>query len=305
MMRVLIATDGSAGAETALRLAASIGWPDDSTIRLVTVVESPMMLYALPFAPALPSHVDQLEADLAANAERTLEEASGVLAAAGRSVERQVLRGRPGSAIVDEAATWGADLVLLGSRGHGAIASMVLGSVSAEVVDHAPCPVLVARRPALTRVLFGHDGSEFASAAEEALGSWPIFERTAIDVVSVAQVDAPWRTGIAPTIYAEAIEWQHEATAASTVEHTRLAEESAHRLNQAGRRASALVLVGEPAAILVRVAEERQADLIVVGTHGRTGFTLVLLGSVARNVMQHATCSVMVVRSRGAQPAAG
>src|SRR3990172_6753722 len=63
----------------------------------------------------------------------------------GRSVQSAVIRGRAATAIVEEARRFGADLVIVGSRGHGALEEMLLGSVSAEGVDHAPCPVLEIR----------------------------------------------------------------------------------------------------------------------------------------------------------------
>lgn len=302
-MRILLASDGSAPAEVAQQLAASIRWPQGSTIRIVTAVSPPIGLYTLPLAatPALPADVNRLEADLAAAGEQVLEEAARAVATGGQMVERSLLRGRAGSAIVDEAAAWGADVVIIGSRGHGAISSMLLGSVSAEVVDHAPCPVLVARRPQMTRVVLGHDGSEFAMAAEDILRRWPIFDSVAIEVVSVVHVSAPWHTGIAPTVYAEAIEAHHQATQISASEHAQIAQASAQRLSEANLRASGVAVKGEPAATLIGYADEHQADLLLLGTHGRTGVSRALLGSVARNVMQHATSSVMVVRSRRAE----
>jgi nucleotide-binding universal stress UspA family protein len=86
-------------------------------------------------------------------------------------------------------------------------------------------------------------------------------------------------------------------------DYTEIAESAAGRLRQAGLRASALAAQGDPAATIISIAEKSQADLIVLGTHGRTGLRRVLLGSVARNVMLHAHCSVLVVRSGIAHPA--
>jgi nucleotide-binding universal stress UspA family protein len=296
-MRVLLATDGSPQAQTSEDLIADLDWPDETTFRVLTVIEPFAALYGAPWAPALPSHVDRLEAELVANGESIMEATSRAIARTGHEIERRLVRGRPASSIVDEAAEWPADLLVMGSRGHGAIAAMLLGSVSAEVVDHAPCPVLIARRSTLTRVVLGHDGSTYAVAAEQLLARWPIFERVAIEVASVAQVGAPWRSGTAPSVYGEAAEAHHQSAEMSTAEHARIAEESVRRLQEAGRRASAVVVAGDPAASLVRVADDHHADLVVVGTHGRTGFTRVLLGSVARNVMQHSAASVLIVRS--------
>ncbi len=212
-------------------------------------------------------------------------------------MKSEVLAGRPGSVIVDEAHAFAADLVIVGSRGHGSLSSLVLGSVSAEVVDHAPCPVLVARQPSITRAVFGTDGSPAAVFAEAILTDWPIFEGVPIRVVSVTDVTLPWSTGIAPTMHQRVVETHAAQLEQAKAEHGRIAEETAARLGQEGRSAEANVRTGDSAAQVVAAAEEWGADLIVVGSRGRTGLARVLLGSVARNVVHGSTASVLVVRS--------
>ena len=80
-----------------------------------------------------------------------------------------------------------ADLVVVGSRGHGLIATMVLGSTASEVVDHAPCPVLVARSGSLGSIAFADDGSASARAAEALITTWPIFAHRHVEVLTVAE----------------------------------------------------------------------------------------------------------------------
>jgi nucleotide-binding universal stress UspA family protein len=72
---------------------------------------------------------------------------------------------------------------------------------------------------------------------------------------------------------------------------------AAHRLRDAGLDAEPEIRVGDPAHEIIAVARARQAGVIIVGTRGQTGLRRLLLGSVARNVLLHAPCSVMVVRS--------
>jgi nucleotide-binding universal stress UspA family protein len=179
---------------------------------------------------------------------------------------------------------------------------MVLGSVSAEVADHAPCPVLVARLPRLTRVILATDGSPYARAAEQMLASWPIFARAAIEATSVAEAGMPWTSGLALSAYAPNTEDYAQTGRQIIDDHRQVAEAAAERLRAAGRRAVGRVTQGDAAHELIRIAEDAQADLIALGTHGRTGLTRLIVGSVARNVMLHAHCSVLVVR--GARPAA-
>jgi nucleotide-binding universal stress UspA family protein len=77
-----------------------------------------------------------------------------------------------------------------------------------------------------------------------------------------------------------------------------MAREMAQRLSHAGFEAVAHHPEGEPATQIVRLAEAHAADLVVVGTHGRTGLTRLLMGSVARNVLLHAACSVLVAHEK-------
>jgi nucleotide-binding universal stress UspA family protein len=293
-MQVLIAFDSSAGAEQALALAGAIRWPGGSTLRVVTVIEPPV-LYMGPQLGGGSIPPPQIDEDLTAYAREHVSEAADKLRSEGRTVEGVVLHGRPATALVEEATRSGADMVICGSRGHGQISSLLLGSVSAEVVDHAPCPVLVARNASIGRIVFATDGSEASAAAEAILTTWPIFEGMPVEVVSVADVVEPWHTGIAPTMHAQVLEAHAKDLADAKAEHARLAEETVARLHAAGREASADVRTGDAAGEIIAATEEASADLVVIGSRGRTGLARVLLGSVARNVLHGSAASVVVV----------
>ena len=172
----------------------------------------------------------------------------------------ELARDRPASGLVDQAREFSADLVIVGSRGHGPITSLLLGSVSSEVVDHAHCPVLVARRATLQRVVFATDGSESADAAEEVLARWPIFAGLPIRVVSVADVVRPWTTGVAPTMYTQALDAYAKDLAHAEAEHLAIAKASAKRLAEAGRRTDAEMRTGDAAAEIIAVAQAWGAD---------------------------------------------
>jgi nucleotide-binding universal stress UspA family protein len=301
-MRVLLATDGSESADVARDLLANIDWPSGSSIRVATAIESAGALFGMPWSMPTTPRVDRYEEDLARQAEIVLEATARGLSRTGIVAQRALVRGRPGVAIAQEAADWQADLIVVGSRGHGAIATMLLGSVSAEIVDHAPCPVLVARSRTISRVVLGHDGSDYARMAEGLLTEWPIFARCAIEVTSVAQSPQAWYSGLAPAMAPESAEFYRQGAAESVREHEAIAAQAAHRLIEAGLRAGSTVSDGSPAAELIRVAVDRQADLVMLGTHGRTGLGRLLLGSVARNVLTHAPMSVLVVRPPVEQP---
>lgn len=290
-MRVLVAYDGSDGAMKAVGLVGSAAWPSASLIRVVSVVE-PIVV------PSREPWRNEAMATLASTdaADRNAESVRR-LRSPDRSVEGAVLHGRPATVVVDEAHTFGADVIVMGSRGRGSIASLLLGSVSAEVTDQAGCPVLVARAPAMTQVVLATDESPSALAAESIVIEWPIFAALPIRVVSVAETVHP-TSGVAPfmvdQVRAAHAEYRHELTGA----HQRAAEEAAERLRHAGRPAESEIREGDAAAEIIAVADERSADLIVLGSRGRTGLKRLLLGSVARNVLSGTKASVLVVHER-------
>ena len=300
---VVLASDGSAQAKVARGLVAALALPQETNVRVVSAIGTTPSLAGLSG-----SMRDQLIAGATAEIERELAEFAAPLERPGLRVECAVLQGRAATAIVDGAVSSHADLVVVGSHGRGELGSLFLGSVSAEVVDRAPCPILVARGGALERVILAEDGSTNARGARDLVASWGIFRDATVRVVSVAHVDPYFHSGIAPSEQQVAHRTLVASRAATRHEHEQLATRSAHRLAQAGRQSEAEVRLGVAAAELVSAAREWPADVVVVGSRGRTGIERLLLGSVARGVLFGAPCSVLVVPSRAlldAEPAAG
>ena len=173
-MRILLAVDGSVCSDRATELVSSFAFPPDSVVR---VIGGP------------PPYTDAPGALVGGDGRRRRQprdrgrgRPTGTCArpsraprpsssAPGLKVEGFLLHGRPGSAIVDEAGAMAADIVVVGSRGHGTIATMLLGSTASEIVDHAPCPVLVARHRHLGPLAFADDGSRSARNAEQVFTS--------------------------------------------------------------------------------------------------------------------------------------
>ena len=302
-MRALLAYDASEGGEQTASLVIATRWPAGSAVHVVAVMEPTAALVpGLTMSPTRLVPSLEIETQIVDYLEGEVARVVGRLQAAGVAADGTVLRGRPATILVDEARRLQADLVLAGSRGHGAIASLVLGSVSAELVDQAPCPVLVARRPTAERILFATDGSPFAAHAEEILAAWPIFANAKIRVVSVAEVVRPWHTGIAPTMYRQVVDAYAKDLDVAKTHHSAISRETAARLEAAGRTVDATMRVGDAAAEVIQEASTWQADLVVVGSRGLTGLTRLVLGSVARNVLQGSQSSVLVVRDGADSP---
>jgi nucleotide-binding universal stress UspA family protein len=295
-MRVLVATDGSEAGAVGVEIAAGIPWPEDSLIRVAEAIDPGAALIGMTWPAPGVVDLDRLETDLRSGAERNVSAARARLERAGLRTEAVVLTGRPATAIVDQARAMGADLIVVGSRGHGTIESMLLGSVSAEVVDHAPVPVLVARGKRIDRVVLAWDGSPCAGLAADLVTDWSIFNASTVRVVSVAKIGIPWWTGFPEPGSAEMMPMYIDAARAARAERDTLAHDMRQRLQAIGRSVEDDCRDGDPATEILAAARETTADLIVMGSHGRTGLTRLVLGSVARNVLQHATCSVLVVR---------
>ena len=299
-MEVLVATDGSEASAIGVELVAALDWPAGTHLLVGEAVDVGPGLFGGPWPAIAAAEEATIEAELRTVARQTVAEAAGTLAGPGRRVETEILTGRPASAIVERARSMHADLIVLGSRGHGTIDGMLMGSVSAEVIDHARVPVLVARGRKIERIVLGWDGSAGAARAADLLCSWPIFARTSVRVVSVSDWMAPWWTGFPQPGSPELVAIYEDALRDSRERHDRLAAEMAATLRSRGIDAQPQRREGDAAAQLLAAATADRADLIVLGTHGRTGLSRLVLGSVARNVVWHAPCSVLVTREPAA-----
>lgn len=144
-MKILVATDGSPSGTAAVAEVAARTWPEGTEVKVLTVIHT-----AVPFAvdPALVvafvalDHLDKARK----HAPEIVERAVAQLTRPGLTVTSEVLEGSPKQLIVDEAERWQADLVVLGTHGHGAPGRFLLGSVAHSVVLHAPCSVEVVRK---------------------------------------------------------------------------------------------------------------------------------------------------------------
>jgi nucleotide-binding universal stress UspA family protein len=200
--------------------------------------------------------------------------------------------GAPYSTIVARAESAHAQLIVIGDRGASGLSRIVLGSVAERVVRYAHAPVLIARATNRTgKVLVATDLSDpslpaIAAGAREA--SRDGAQITAvhciepISVVAVPDYGLGWSAAVTPTLLEEAKQHAAQELADATARFKLSGEQS--------------ILVGAPAVSIVNAAEALGAELIIVGTRGRTGLTRVLLGSVAEAVVRHAACSVLVVR---------
>jgi nucleotide-binding universal stress UspA family protein len=215
------------------------------------------------------------------------------------SVETRVAEGDARREIVRAADEWKADLVMLGARGLGAVASVLLGSVSVGVTRHAHCPVLVvkARATRARRIVIAMDGSQDALAAAHFIAQLPLEPSAVIRLLGV--VEPPQFPVVGPYGLASDVWTMKDALVEERRHGMEAVLERAKRIFAARiRNVETSVIVGQVAHEIVSAASEANVDLVVVGARGLGGFERLVLGSVSDNVVRHAPCSVLVVKHR-------
>ena len=280
--KILLATDGSEEAELAARTAANLAGKTGSELHVVHVLVLPPETLHDPFGTAAREELER-------RGRARLDELVGRLEPSGGAVGGAHLGvGSPAAEIVAQAEEVGAGLVVLGSRGLGAMRRALMGSVSDAVVRHAPCPALVVRDEPLafpTKILLATDGSEEANLAASRAAELAKDTDSELHVVTVGP--------FVPTIFAVT----EEEPARLAREARRTLDEQVRRIEAAGGRvAQAHLTLGGAAEEIVALAEDIEAGLIAMGSRGRGGIRRALMGSVSESVVRHAHCAVIIIR---------
>jgi nucleotide-binding universal stress UspA family protein len=284
---VLVGIDGSTSALDAVRWAAGEAARRNVPLRVVTAFAWQAGIFVDRFGVGEDPHEVMLGA-----ARSQLADAAVVAAEVlpQEQVEPRLLPGFPIPVLRDESQ--GAQLLVLGDRGYGAISGLLLGSVAAAMAAHGGCPIVLVRteegnavedrsRP----VVAGVDGSPLSEAALAFA-----YEQASVRGVPLVAVHT-WRDLIVDPKIAPVVDWDAMEADAKVVLAERLAgwadkfpDVRVHRLVTRERPAHALI------------TESRRAQLVVVGSRGRGGATGLVLGSVSHAVLHRSHCSVAVVR---------
>jgi nucleotide-binding universal stress UspA family protein len=206
-------------------------------------------------------------------------------------LETQVDDGRPSEVLLERAAGWPADLIVIGAKGLSAPGEFRLGSTAHKLAHYVECSVLVARpseRAQPLSVILASDGSHEAQRAAEFLCALKLPQWAEVTVVSVAEVAAGEGHPVAdiPEAVQCALLDTAEARAAGV----------AARLGGCDAHVRKAVRLGHPAGEILTAAREQDADLIVVGARGQPRAEPFRLGGVAQKIVKYAPCSVLVVR---------
>lgn len=284
---LLVATDGSQYSEGAVREAIRLAKRCSSSLVAVTVVETNPEYQTI--APHLFEKAEKI-------ALRNLEAVKELAKKEGLLCDGMLLEGEDSyRVIVDEAAKRKSSMIIMGRRGRTGLARLMMGSVTARVIGHAPCNVLVVPRSAqveFKNIVVAVDGSRYSDAAAgEAIG---IAKRCGSNLTIVSVV---------PSEFASAMDIVQSQMPKGLVAENELiqAEKNVQRVKEAaekeGVRVSGIVLAGRPADAVVQTAKDKKADLIVLGSHGKTGVEKLLMGSVTERVIVLSDCAVLVVKT--------
>ncbi|MHB8767097.1 MAG: universal stress protein [Deferrisomatales bacterium] len=283
--RALVATDLSPASERLLECSAQL---QELGCRHLTLAHVEETRFSVGLDESL---AEAHRPDLARQAE-TLE-------AQGYEVEALPLRGVPWYEIVAAARRTGADLLVVASHGHGALAESLLGGTAARVVEHAPCPVLVLRMS-----LMEQDGGRYCPLRfADVLGHvlFPTdFSAGSRRAFEVLQGLAGRITQVTLLHVNQELAWEHLAPEiARNYEEDdarRLADTTAVLRNAGCERVSPIVARGDPRRILLEWAGKEDVSLVVLGSRGWGPVKELLLGSTAHALVRHARAPVLVVR---------
>ncbi|CAM3970681.1 universal stress protein [Corynebacterium belfantii] len=288
---VVVAVDGSEASQNAVRWAANTANKRGVPLRLAASYTMPQFLYAEGMVP--PQELfDELQSET-----MDVIEAARVVAhevAPDIKIGYVIAEGSPIDMLLDMSSD--VTMIVMGSRGLGGLSGMVMGSVSAAVVSHADCPVVVVRSDnhvietnKYGPVVVGVDGSdvsqratEFAFEEAQARGAKLVAIHTWMDM----QVQASL-AGLA----AAQQEWE-----IIEKEQTTLLKDRLQPLLERFPDVEVEMVITRDRPVRALEDCSHNAQLLVVGSHGRGGFRGMLLGSTSRALLQSAPCPMVVVR---------
>ncbi|MDW4910862.1 universal stress protein [Streptomyces sp. ADMS] len=286
---IVVGVDGSPPSLNAVAVAAREAALRGCGLKVVHAFIWPMMVGQSPLGPAdggLRNTADRVVAEAVERARST----APAVTVGTALVTGEVL-------MVLEAQSRTASLVVVGNRGLGGFAGLLLGSTAVQLAAHGRCPVMVVRGESdrTGPVLLGADGSPAGEGAVEFA-----FEEAGLRGTGIVALHAwtPWSVAVTPP---------QDPSASSALDPVML-EAGERRLVAealAGRRERYPHVAVEHSVVRGGAREalieaSRNAGLIVVGARGRSGFTGLLLGSVSQALLHHAHCPVVVVRGSDA-----
>jgi nucleotide-binding universal stress UspA family protein len=300
--RILIPLDGSPRAELILSQIARILKREDSEILLLRVIGS-----GVEFGWA--GEASSLSAELQKAAEKYIDDRVTRLADPGAKVRGRVAAGAPSETILKIAGEEGSTMIAMTTHGRTGLPRWFMGSVAEKVVRASDVPVLLVRsfrsasqgaaEPATSgevpfrKLLVPTDGSPASMAVVTPVKKLAQLFNSEIVVLHVQRPYIP-PGAILPGMDAGVMPPPTEPTPSEEDETTR---EAAERFRQAGLRVTRQTVLGDPSVEIIDQGSASGIDLIALSTHGRSGLSRWLTGSVTERVLRHAGVPLLIVRA--------
>ncbi|OHE55021.1 MAG: hypothetical protein A2Z47_13310 [Thermodesulfovibrio sp. RBG_19FT_COMBO_42_12] len=278
--KILVAVDGSESSRNALRQAIKLANSEECWITVVSVIPSYTGDLSATF-------IGDMRKAMAEPCEKALSEAENIAKSERALIKTVCEEGEIYERIVDLADAENCDLIVMGRKGLSQIERAFMGSVAARVIGHSQRDVLVV--PINTTIgwksiFLNTDGSKYSEAATESAINFAKSYGGELMVLSVVEVTEEFLAR-APGMVEDMVK-----KAKGFVEDVKKKAEGYNI------KTTPFVREGEAYRVITNLARENKVDIIVLGSHGRTGLRRLLMGSVTAKVIGHSPCPVLVVK---------
>jgi len=222
------------------------------------------------------------------------------------AVSYDVTGGEISKKVAELADSWNADLIILGSHGRTGIPGLFMGSVSRAVLLQSRSSVLIVKLPdgsksnagarlgAPGRVLVPVDDSQYSLAVIDAIMESPWPDNCRFRLLSAVPPITAHQPELSALNTLNRLERKQRQEAIADLVLRTNAQKLAHHFDR--QKIESNAVEGDPRKMILDDAHRWQADLIVIGSHGRRGFSRILMGSVSEAVAIHSPCSVQIVK---------
>jgi nucleotide-binding universal stress UspA family protein len=277
--KILVAFDNSASAQNALSIASQLAREYKNWIKVLAIVpsyEGDLELIG----------VKNIKETIAGPGQELLVKAREIADAEGVHILTDLEQGEPYEQIVHVAAEENCDLIVMGRKGLDHLERGLMGSVTARVIGHTDKNVLVVpenAKLAWDNILLAADGSAYCKNATTLAIDMAKEHSARLTIINVVSLNDEF-LALAPDIVSNMVD-KAKSVVDAVVEEAK---------SKGLRKVESVVKEGEPYSAITKLASDRNADLIVMGTYGRKGITRLLMGSVTERVIGYSKCPVMV-----------
>ena len=290
-MNILLAVDASAHSKHAVQMVKHLS--GEVNLFILYVVDVPALKHAYLSSACSERDFEGYRKEVARLSQHVLHETRDELLTSARQIQLIADNGDPAECIIQTAEEHQVDLILLGHRGMTESATFLLGGVSQKVATYAPCSVLVCKGDTsiLNHVLLAVDGSEASKTTAQFLRKLSLKGPLRLIIEMVwAPPPSSLLASVAQSPYVA------PKTTSAKIKGEAFLREVAEPFQKGPYEVKFEWKSGDPPQAILESAKQHDVQMIVVGARGLKGIKRFLLGSVSQKVLEHAPCSVLIVR---------